>query len=103
MLDAVVALSNPEDYSPEEGVRVKVEFEKSRGAFGEGVNPFEASMHSEGGKTIWHALDLAKADMDRVVDLLKDGLRIREIAEEMGISKSRVGRLKKQAEAQGLL
>lgn len=103
MLDAVVALSNPQDYSPEEGVRVKVEFEKSRGAFGECVKPFEASMHSEGGKTVWQATDLAKADMDRVVDLLGTGLSVREIADELEISKSKAGRLKKQAEAEGLV
>lgn len=37
----------------------------------------------------------------RVAALLDDGLSIREIAEETGLSKSAVGRIKKVLEAEG--
>ena len=44
-LDTVIALRRPEDYSPEEGARFEIHFEKLRNrADGAGALPFEASI-----------------------------------------------------------
>jgi putative DNA primase/helicase len=53
------------------------------------------------GKAIWTTRELEDANRARVQALLGDGLTVREIAEETGIARSTVGRLKKAIEAAG--
>jgi hypothetical protein len=50
-LNLIIRLSRPEDYRQDEGARFLVTFEKSRGAYGEAVAPFEAHLTSEGWRT----------------------------------------------------
>jgi putative DNA primase/helicase len=46
-LDTVIALRRPEDYSPEQGARFEIHFEKVRNRVdGEDVVPFETSLES---------------------------------------------------------
>jgi putative DNA primase/helicase len=46
-LDTVIALRRPEDYSPEQGARFEIHFEKLRNRVeGAGAEPFEASLES---------------------------------------------------------
>ena len=97
VLDVVVALRRPSDYSPSEGARFDVHIEKARGAHGDDVKPFEAKLEMVDGSVTWSTRDLLDADLDRVVGLSNDGLSVREIAEEIGLSKSKVQRLKKKA------
>jgi putative DNA primase/helicase len=97
VLDSVIALRKPNDAEPEEGARFEVHFEKSRGFCGDDAKPFEASLGRDG----WITRDLADADMARVVALQADGLSIRDIAAETGMSKSKVDRLAKRAIATG--
>jgi len=42
VLDTVIALKRPADYSPEQGACFEVHYEKSRGIFGDDVAPFKA-------------------------------------------------------------
>ncbi len=100
-LDTVIALRHPSDYSPSEGARFNVHIEKARGAYGDDVKPFEAKLVVVNGAAAWVTRDLVDADLDRVIALAKDGLSVRDIAEETGMSKSAVHRLKKRAEADG--
>jgi putative DNA primase/helicase len=47
-LDTVIALRRPEDYSPEQGARFEIHFEKLRNRVeGADAVPFEASLDSE--------------------------------------------------------
>jgi len=101
VLDTVIALRRPSDYTPTEGARCEVHLEKARGVYGDDAKPFEAKLESIGNGTTWTTRDLADADMARVVALTKEGLSLREIAEETGIPKSTVSRLKKKAEQSG--
>jgi RecA-family ATPase len=48
VLDSVVSLRRPEDYSPAEGARFEVHFEKSRGFTGTDAEPFEAALTISG-------------------------------------------------------
>jgi putative DNA primase/helicase len=98
VLDTVIALRHPDDYVPSEGARFNVHFEKARGVYGDDVKPFEAKLTVVGGGLQWTYRDLDDADRDRVTALKKAGLSIREIAEETGLSKSTVHRLKQKAE-----
>lgn len=102
VLDAVVALRRPSDYEPEQGARFEVHYEKARGACGAEVAPFEARLVLDGGVASWGTQDLDDAELEQVRKLLSEGLSVRDIAEETGLSKSRVGRLKKRVEGGGL-
>ena len=62
-LDTVIALRRPEDYSPEQGARFEVHFEKLRNRVdGDGAVPFEAKLESLLGEAAdgvsWSAHDM---------------------------------------------
>jgi putative DNA primase/helicase len=93
VLNTVIALKRPEDYSPAEGARFEVHFEKTRGFCGPDAEPFEALLTGAG----WSMRDLKDVLGDRVIALHRDGLTQREIAAEIGTSASTVNRILKRA------
>jgi putative DNA primase/helicase len=94
VLDTVIALRRPEDYSPAEGARFEVHFEKTRGFTGPDAEPFEAALVAGGG---WAMRDLDDALEDRVLALSRDGLSQRDIAAEIGKSAATINRILKRA------
>lgn len=104
VLDTVIALRRPADYVPQDGAVFEVHFEKARGIYGDAVEPFEAKLTADAaGLMTWTTRDLEMATFDRVVELLRDGLSQKEIAEELRINKSNVSRHAKHAKEQGLI
>jgi len=103
VLDTVITLKRPNDYDSSQGARVEVHYEKARGVFGDDAEPFEAWLKTENGQSRWEMVDLKDADLERVIELAKDGIKQREIADELGTSKSRVNRLLKKAKEMGRL
>ncbi len=101
VLDTSISLRHPADYSPVDGARFEVHLEKARGVHGEAAKPFEARLETRDGRAIWTTRELEDANRARVEALLDDGLSVREIADETGIPKSTVHRLKKAIEAIG--
>jgi len=99
ILDTVIALRHPCDYSPEEGARFEVHFEKARGTHGDAVAPFEVRMHTEAGACVWETLDLKNVVEARVRALLQEQMTIRDIEAETGVKRSTIHRLKKKMEA----
>jgi putative DNA primase/helicase len=95
VLDTSISLHRPTDYNPTEGARFEVHLEKARGVLGERAKPFEAKMETRDGTTIWTTRDIEDANQARVKALLDDGLSIRDIADETGIPRSTVHRIKK--------
>jgi putative DNA primase/helicase len=107
-LDAVIALRRPDDYSAEQGARFEIHFEKLRNRVdGDGAVPFEASLEpfvTDGREGIrWVARDLKPPLLFEAAKLFSDGLRVREVAVALGISKSEAGRLRIRASNEGLL
>lgn len=103
ILDMVINLKRPADYRPDEGARFEVHFEKARGIHGDDVKPFEAKLTSDGDRFIWLTRDLQDSLMQRVADLLNEGVPQREIPELLGITKGTVSKHKARAQAMGLL
>jgi putative DNA primase/helicase len=101
VLDTSISLRHPADYSPVEGARFEVHLEKARGVHGDAARPFEAKLEIRDGKAVWTTRELEDANRARVQALLDDGLTVREIADETGIPKSTVHRIKKAIEAIG--
>jgi putative DNA primase/helicase len=104
-LDTVIALRRPEDYSPEQGARFEVHFEKLRNRVdGAGAIPFEASIMADGQDGIrWCSRDITPPILKRATELFADGLTVREVAAILRVSKSEAGRLRLRALANGLL
>jgi DNA-binding CsgD family transcriptional regulator len=104
VLDVVVHLTLPRGYRSTEGMRFEVNFEKSRGVFGEAVKPFEAMLtESQDGQPTWAVKSLDDSRAEQVARLKREGLTQKEIAGELGIHKSNVSRALKRARKQGIL
>jgi putative DNA primase/helicase len=101
VLDTSISLRRPADYSPAEGARFEVHLEKARGVHGDAAKPFEAKLEIRDGAAVWTTRELEDANRARVQALLDDGMTVREIADETGIPKSTVHRIKKAVEAVG--
>jgi putative DNA primase/helicase len=98
LLDSVVTLKHPNDYNPSEGLRCLVHYEKSRGFFGDDARSFEVKMSSgRSGEAIWTVTDAEASIEARALAMLSDGMSMRDIAEETGLSKSTVQRIKNRA------
>ena len=95
---------HPADYTPEHGARFEVHFRKQRNAGGAGAQPIEAALSSgPDGRQLWTYRTLDDSTFDRVVSLARDGLRVGDIAAELGINKSNASRHLRKAKATGLV
>jgi putative DNA primase/helicase len=103
VLDTVIALRRPADYSADQGARFEVHFEKARGLYGDDAQAFEARYDERDGGAVWTRAGIADGDLKRVVDALMAGQSIRKAAGELGVDKGKVERLKKKAVERGLL
>jgi putative DNA primase/helicase len=97
VLSTVVQLRRPSDYSPREGARFELHYTKSRGIVGEAAEPFEARLDAgpDGGAQ-WTWRPLEDAQGIRAEQLAAEGLKQREIAEELGVGLGTVNRLLKR-------
>lgn len=107
-LDTVIALRRPEDYSPEQGARFEIHFEKLRNRVeGDGAVAFEARLETvltDGGEGVrWSARDLRPPLFKQAVELFREGRSVRQVAASLRISKSEAGRLRLKALDGGLV
>jgi putative DNA primase/helicase len=103
-LDTVIALRRPEDYSPDQGARFEIHFEKLRNRVdGAGAIPFEARVENVGTGISWSLSDLKPPLLLQAAELFADGLTVRDVAATLRISKSEAGRLRLRALAEGLV
>ena len=108
VLDTVIALRKPADYTPETGAFFEIHFEKSRGLYGDEIKPIEAKLESHkdnhGATTInWIVKNLEDSTREKVKRYLHDGWNQKEIAEQLGINKSSVNYHVKKLEDLGVL
>jgi len=96
VLDTVIALRRPDDYDPTQGARLEVHLEKARGAYGPEARPFELQLHYERGVASWTHRTIEDVEKARALELHGLGYSIRDIALEMGVSKSKAQRLIKE-------
>lgn len=99
ILDTVILLKRPKEYEPQMGASFEIHFEKSRGVIGEGVEPI-ACYKTENG---WAYSTLEETNYQRVVSLASDGLKQKDIAEELNLSKGQVSKLYNKAIKDGLV
>jgi hypothetical protein len=98
VLDLVLALKRPVDGAATDGARFEVHVEKARGLFGDAAAPFEAYLETDvTGAARWFTRDLADLTARRIATLTEEGLSTRDIAHELGVSKSLVNRVQRRA------
>lgn len=100
VLDVVIALRRPDDYSPAEGARFCVHLEKSRGFSGPEAEPFEVHLHIEDGTATWAASAYEDAELVRIKELIAEGKKPEAIIKEMGISRATYFRRQKEIRSQ---
>lgn len=104
LLDVVLALKKPAEYSPEDGARFEVHFEKARHLSGIDVEPFEAHLTcGDGGLQVWQMNSLEGKTDERIIELMSLGLNRTDIARELGCNKSTVTRHVQALQRQGVL
>jgi AAA domain len=87
VLDSVISLKRPLNYSPNDGARFEVHFTKARGFYGDDARPFEARLCSGG----WQTGEIEIDDSDEaIMKLSAEGVSFRDIASRLGIGKSTV-------------
>lgn len=103
ILDTVIALRRPAEYEPTEGARFEVHIEKGREVKGDDAKPFEARLDVREDAAYWTVRSIEDQHIDVVIRLTKEGMNVRDIADELKLSKSKVNRLQKNAREAGLL
>jgi hypothetical protein len=102
--DWILKLSHPADYSPTQGARFELTFDKARHFRGaDAVAPFEAQLDTIDGRPVWTTKLLSRAVEDRMLRLAREGLSVTEIAREVGRNKSTVSRFLQKAREDGRL
>ena len=92
VLDTVINLKHPKDYSPRDGARFEIHFEKARGFDGDAAKPFEVSLNTKDEKLEWSFKEVDDRDFEVAIDLHSDGMSMTDIAKEIGVNKSTVSR-----------
>jgi putative DNA primase/helicase len=98
-----MVLKRPIDYCADQGAVFEIHFEKARGLYGDDVAPVEARLSDTTGVLTWDWRSVEGTTFDRVVDLSKEGLSQKEIADELQLNKSTVSRHIKRAKNEGYL
>lgn len=100
ILDSTILLEEIKTGERTMGTQFKISFKKKRNFFGEDAEPFEASLDTNGK---WHMRSQEESTLDKVIELTKLGMSKTDIAYELGVNKSTVGRAYDKAVEQKLI
>lgn len=103
VLDTVLSLRRPQDYSVSEGARFEVHVEKARGVTGDALAPFEALLETRDDAALWTMKTLADVNLARVAALTNEGLSVRDIAGELGLGLATISRLQRVGREAGII
>lgn len=103
VLDTVIYLKRPENYLATEGARFEVHLTKARGIFGQDAEPFEAKLVTLNGSAEWTMRGIQNQEVEQVLDMSNSRMSVRDIAQELSISKSKVSRIQSTLRSEGRL
>lgn len=93
VLDTVISLKKPKDWSASDGARFEVHYEKNRGFEGEDAKPFEARLVTNAkGIAEWMYKGIDGGKKAEALAFYGEGKSITEIAKELQVNKSTVSR-----------
>lgn len=96
ILDIVINLKRPKDYTPEQGARFELHFEKTRGISGKQVRPMDIRIEEKEGILHWIHKELESAVLEQIKELTALGLKDSDIWNELEISRATYFRYKKK-------
>ena len=98
VLNLTIHLEHPDGYSPEEGARFIITFEKNRTIYGSKAAPFEIRLSENAdGNYVWEIGSAIPEKYRQVLELTEAGKTQKEIAKELGVKQSTVSRRLKEA------
>lgn len=103
VMDIVIQLKRPDDYiQGTDDTRIQISYTKHRHMEAVDVKEIEATLKTAEGILKW---DWTEGDSNflKAVELLKSKVPFREIADELGVSKTTISRWKTKAVAEGML
>jgi len=93
VLDTVIALRRPPDYEATEGAHFELTYTKSRGFYGDDAEPLDVRLDTmPDGRQEWTWAKLEGVSEAKIGELKQSGMSVREIGNELGLSKSAVHR-----------
>lgn len=104
-LDITIKLSKA-DEDHRDGAYFRVDFTKARGVYGDTIKPFTAKLvKGADGFFTWTLKDVEEDNETRLVKLIEEtgGISVTDAAEELGISKGTISKLKKRLADKGIL
>jgi putative DNA primase/helicase len=101
ILDTVVALKKPDDYDPAEGMRVAIEFEKSRNLDGGEIPSIEVKLTTDNQTAVFVVTETQTDPISIVHELLATGATRSEILKAVNMDRFQISRLQKKAESMG--
>lgn len=94
--DVVMKLEHPRGYRTEQGLCCELSFEKTRGFTGKDAVPIDIELSGGSGQAYEWSFSDHQGDLrEEIVRLRRQGVTIREIAEELSVHRSKVGRIVK--------
>lgn len=97
VLNVTINLRKPENYMMDEGLRCEVHLEKLRTkATGEAAQPFEIALQNKEGLETWVHRPLKHLIERRAFEMFAAGMKIREVAEDLHLSRFQAYRLQKK-------
>ncbi|WP_300493172.1 AAA family ATPase [uncultured Methylophaga sp.] len=103
VMDTVIALKRPDDYTAKQGARFVIEFQKARGFSGEEAESFIVQLEENNDEFNWSIETLEDSAFKKILNLAKIGMSQKEIAEELSVHKSTVSKNFNRAKNDGLL
>lgn len=98
LLDVVVELKHPKDHKAPEGLRIEINFTKTRGLLSQFAEPLEASLTTDlDGNALWTYRDLEDVRVLKIIELKDAGHSWREIESLTDIPRSTAERLYRNA------
>jgi len=103
VLDTVIKLDRPFNYTQQDGAKFELSFEKTRGFSGDAAEPVGLSHTAVDSISCWETFSIGSEKAEEVAKLLREGFTQKEIAIQLGISQGEVSKRKGIAASKGLL
>ncbi|RUR12430.1 AAA family ATPase [Legionella septentrionalis] len=97
ILDTVIKLKHPSDYSPTEGARFEIHFEKARGIMGDDVHPLICQFN----ENTWEYSRKVNDVIEKAIELFNKGHRQNEIALQLEKTPGYISKIITRAKKEG--
>ena len=96
-----IKLKHPEGYRREDGAKFVVEFTKSRRLYGDDAKSFTLQLQNTESGLDWECMTDDKAqDENRIIDMWREGVKQKNIAETLGVTASWVSQVLKKVKSE---